>query len=126
MMDSNATTDSAVIIVGGGVNGLVCALVLARSGLSVQVVEDKPALGGMHRAEFPFAKAPRLAAYTGAHRLGFLPSELVTQLDLRLPFVPRDPSMFVPTTTAGRYILVGAGNEGLRSATGGVVTERDT
>src|SRR5262249_19332118 len=118
--------DPDVVIVGGGVNGLVCALVLTRSGLSVQVIDDKPALGGMYRAEFPFAKAPRLTAYTGAHRMGFVPNEIRTVLGLGLSFLPRDPSMFVPTTTPGRYILAAEGNEGLRNAAGGVVTERDT
>jgi phytoene dehydrogenase-like protein len=115
-----------VVIVGGGVNGLVCAVLLARSGLSVQVLEDKPAVGGMHRTEYPFAKAPRLATFTGAHRVGFVPKELVTQLALPLPLAPREPSMFVPTTTAGRYLLAGAGNEGLQHAAGGLLSEPDS
>lgn len=118
-------TETEVIVVGGGVNGLVCALMLARSGLSVLVIEDKPAVGGMFRTEFPFAKAPRLGAFSGAHRLGFVPQELLTQLAIPLPLAPRDPSMFVPSVEAGRYLLAGAGNEGLVHAAGGVVGERD-
>ena len=115
-----------VIIAGGGVNGLVCAVALAGSGFSVEVIDDKHALGGVHRTEFPFAKAPRLATFTGAHRVGFIPTDLAKQLRVTLPIVPRDPSLFVPTTTEGRYILAGAGSSGLRTATGGVVGERDT
>jgi phytoene dehydrogenase-like protein len=124
-MNSTPLEAAEVIIVGGGINGLVSALLLARSGLSVQVIEDRPAVGGMHRTEFPFAAAPRLPAFTGAHRLGFMPHELVAQLAIPLPLSPRDPALFVPTTTPGRYLLAGAGNEGLTSASGGLVNERD-
>jgi len=124
-MDLTPPSDTDVVIVGGGVNGLVCALQLARSGLSVTVLEDKPALGGMFRTEFPFEKAPRLAAFTGAHRLGFVPEELLTHLAIALPLAPRDPSVFVPSPIPGRYLLAGAGNEGLLRATGGVVGDRD-
>jgi phytoene dehydrogenase-like protein len=115
-----------VTVVGAGVNGLVCALVLARSGLTVQVLDDKPAAGGILRAEFPFAKAPRLGTYAGAHRLGFVPEQLAEQIDLKLPLAPRDPSLFVPTKAPGRYLLASAGHSGLRAAAGGVVSERDT
>lgn len=115
-----------VIVVGAGINGLICALVLARSGLSVQVIEDRPAVGGIHRSEFPFPKAPRLGTYTGAHRVGFVPRDLAAHLGLALPLKPRDPCLFVPTTTPGRYLLASAGNEGLRHAAGGILSERDT
>ncbi len=128
MMDPTPPRDSEVVevvIVGGGLNGLVCAVMLARSGLSVVVVDDKPVLGGRFRTEFPFEKAPRLPAFTGAHRLGFVPAELLSHLAIALPLAPRDPSVFVPSLTAGRYLLAGAGNEGLLQATGGVVGERD-
>jgi phytoene dehydrogenase-like protein len=104
------------IVVGAGANGLVCALALARTGLNVIVFEERPLVGGVHRTEFPFAKAPRLAAATGAHRLGFFPQELARQLRVDLALVPRDPSLFVPTTEAGRFLLAGAGNDGLRAA----------
>lgn len=104
------------IIVGAGANGLVCALALARTGLNVIVFEERPLVGGVHRTEFPFQKAPRLAAATGAHRLGFFPQELARQMRLDLGLVPRDPSVFVPTTDAGRFLLAGAGNDGLRAA----------
>jgi phytoene dehydrogenase-like protein len=104
-----------VVVIGAGVNGLVCALILARAGLSVQVVEDKPVVGGGTRTEYPFGKAPKLAASTGSHRVGFVPEGLTRILGEALPLAPRDPSCFVPTKEAGRYLLAGAGNAGLRA-----------
>jgi phytoene dehydrogenase-like protein len=106
-----------VIIVGAGTNGLVCALVLARAGLRVHVLEDRPAIGGGCRTEFPFAAAPKLAASTGTHRLGFVPSDLLRLLGVKLPLRPRDPCTFVPTTTAGAFLLAGPGHAAFRDAT---------
>jgi phytoene dehydrogenase-like protein len=110
--------DLDVIIVGAGANGLVCALVLARAGLRVHVLEDRPAVGGGCRTEFPFAAAPRLGASTGTHRLGFVPPDLLRLLGLTLPMHPRDPAAFVPTTTPGAYLLAGAGHAAFREAAG--------
>ena len=103
-----------VIIVGAGANGLVCAIVLARAGLRVHVLEDRPAVGGGCRTEFPFAAAPRLAASTGTHRLGFVPADLVRQLGLELPLRPRDPCTFVPSAKPGEYLLAGPGHAAFR------------
>ncbi len=103
-----------VIIVGAGANGLVCAIVLARSGLRVHVLEDRPAIGGGCRTEFPFAAAPRLAASTGSHRLGFVPAELLKQLGLVLPRRPRDPCTFVPGSAPGQFLLAGPGHAAFR------------
>jgi phytoene dehydrogenase-like protein len=99
-----------VILVGAGANGLVCAIVLARAGLRVHVLEDRPAVGGGCRTEFPFAAAPRLAASTGTHRLGFVPPDLLRQLGLTLEVRPRDPCTFVPGTSPGEYLLAGPGH----------------
>ena len=109
------------IVVGAGVNGLVSALVLARTGLTVEVFEERPAVGGVMRTEFPFARAPRLAAATGVHRIGFFPAEVARALRIDLPLAPRDPSVFVPATEPGRFILAGASNEGVRAAAGGAL-----
>src|SRR6185295_18783256 len=104
-----------VIVVGAGVNGLVAALALARTGLSVTVFEERPVPGGVMRMEYPFAKAPRLAAVTGAHRLGFLPAELSRALHVNLGLTPRNPSVFVPSPAAG---ILASGNDGLVAAAG--------
>jgi phytoene dehydrogenase-like protein len=112
MSSPSSDDERDVIVAGAGINGLVCALTLARAGLSVEVIEDWPAVGGMHRAEFPFAAAPRLMAYTGAHRIGFLSPELERHLGVDLRVTPRSPAMFVPTVRPGSYLLAGARADG--------------
>jgi ribulose 1,5-bisphosphate synthetase/thiazole synthase len=51
-----------VIVIGAGHNGLVAALLFAKKGLKVLVVEEKDALGGASCTERPFANAPDLGA----------------------------------------------------------------
>lgn len=103
------------IVVGAGTNGLVCAIALAQHGLAVHVVEDKPAAGGALRTEFPFARAPRLGAATGAHRLGFMPPGLLRAIGVAIPTRPRDPCAFVPAP-AGSSLLAGPGHAAFREA----------
>src|SRR5207247_7673821 len=96
-----------VIVVGAGHNGLVCALLLARRGLDVLVLEDKPVVGGACRTERPFARAPALGTSTGAYLLGLMPPELLRVLDIELPLIRRDPHYFLPTT-GRRHLLFGS------------------
>tara|TARA_B100001750_G_scaffold241908_1_gene254330 strand:- start:79 stop:705 length:627 start_codon:yes stop_codon:yes gene_type:complete len=102
-----------VLIVGSGHNALVCALLLARSGQRVHVLERADVIGGATRSERPFRRAPEVQCSTGAYLLGLMPPELVTKLDVDLPLIRRDPHYFLPTTE-GRYLLFGSDRDALR------------
>lgn len=52
-------------LAAAGHNGLVAACLLAQQGLSVEVFEEKPVIGGACRSEYPFAKVPGLGQSTG-------------------------------------------------------------
>jgi phytoene dehydrogenase-like protein len=96
-----------VAIVGAGHNGLVAAILLARRGLKVRVLEGKPEVGGATKTERPFRKAPELATSTGAYLFGVMPPELLAKLGVDLPLRRRDPHYFLPTT-GDRYLLLGS------------------
>ncbi|MFM9027101.1 MAG: FAD-dependent oxidoreductase, partial [Bacteroidota bacterium] len=98
---------SDVVIVGAGHNGLVAAVLLARKGLSVTVLEEKDTVGGAVRTEFPFRKAPRLGTSTGAYLLGVMQPELIANLGIDFPVHRRDPHYVFPTT-GYRYLLFGS------------------
>jgi phytoene dehydrogenase-like protein len=95
-----------VIVIGAGHNGLVAALLFAKKGLKVLVVEEKETIGGAVRTERPFAKVPDLAASTGATQLGLMPPELLAKLEIELPLVRHEPHTFLPTTTKGRSLAL--------------------
>jgi phytoene dehydrogenase-like protein len=98
---------SDVIVIGSGHNGLCAALLLARSGLSVTVVEEKDRIGGATRTEAPFPKAPQLRTSTASYLVGLVPPELLDITGVELPLMRRDPHYFLPTTD-GRYLLFGS------------------
>jgi len=113
-----------VVVIGAGHNGLVAAALLARAGLSVQVLERADVVGGACRTERPFRRAPGLAASTGAYLLGLMPPELLAALDLDLPLVRRDPHYFLPALD-GRWLLLGADPAAARDQFARMFTERD-
>jgi len=102
-----------VVVCGGGHNGLVAALLLARAGLAVLVAEQKYMVGGACKTEYPFAKAPKMGASTGAYLLGLMPPELINIMNIDIPLVRRDPHYFLPTT-GNKYLLFGSDQESMK------------
>ncbi|TDB71906.1 NAD(P)/FAD-dependent oxidoreductase [Micromonospora sp. KC723] len=98
------------VVVGAGHNGLVCAILLARAGLTVLVLEAADVLGGATRTENPFPKVPGLRHSTGSYLLGLMPPELLATLDVRIPVLRRDPHYFLPTPggPGAPYLLFGS------------------
>ncbi len=106
-------TIADVIIVGAGHNGLVAAIFLARHGLKVTVSEEKAAVGGAAKTEYPFPKAPNLGTSTGAYLLGVMQPELIAKLQANFKLIRRDPHYFLPSTDR-RYLLFGSDADGMR------------
>src|SRR3981189_2795605 len=101
-------TETDVVIIGAGHNGLTCAAYLARAGLAVKVIERRKVVGGAAvTEEFHPGFRNSVAAYT----VSLLNPQVIT--DLRLPdhglrIVERRAQNFLPAPD-GSYLLTGEG-----------------
>ncbi len=103
---------SDVLIIGGGHNGLVAAVLLARSNLKVTVLERRDVVGGAAVTEHPFPKVPKLGQSTASYLFGLMPPELMHELELNVKMFRRDPHYFLPTLDRG-HLLFGSDEKAL-------------
>jgi len=89
-----------VVIVGGGHNGLTAASYLARTGLSVLVLERLDHTGGAAVSARAFPGFPtRLSRYS--YLVSLLPESIVTDLGLDLRLVSRSTASYTPVLRDG-------------------------
>src|SRR5206468_863207 len=101
-------TETEVIIIGAGHNGLTCAAYLAKAGLRVKVVERRKVVGGAAvTEEFHPGFRNSVAAYT----VSLLNPQIISDLGLHdqgLRIVERRAQNFLPSPN-GSYLLTGEG-----------------
>lgn len=103
-MTGDGTTGSQVdvAIVGGGHNALVAATLLARTGLSVVVLERLGHVGGAAVSERPFAGVDaRLSRYS--YLISLFPDALARELGLGVELRSRSTASYTPTVRAGQH-----------------------
>jgi len=90
-----------VVIVGGGHNGLTAAAYLARSGLTVTVLERLGHTGGAAVSAQAFPGLPtRLSRYS--YLVSLLPESIATDLGLELRLASRPVASYTPVLRDGR------------------------
>lgn len=89
-------TDTDVVIIGGGHNGLVCAFYLARAGLKVTVLERQDVVGGAAVTE---EYHPGFRNSVASYTVSLLNPRIIADMDLHgqgLRIVERRASNFLP------------------------------
>ena len=90
-----------VVVVGGGHNGLVAAILAAQSGLRVTVLERADHLGGATVGEVLFPPHPaRLSRYS--YLIALMPDELIRRLGIEVTLASRAVSSYTPVRRDGR------------------------
>src|SRR3977135_4301538 len=101
-------TETEIVIIGAGHNGLTCAAYLAMAGLRVRVVERRKVVGGAAvTAEFH----PRFRNSVAAYTVSLLNPRIIADLKLHdrgLRIVERRAQNFLPAPN-GSYLLTGEG-----------------
>jgi phytoene dehydrogenase-like protein len=106
MPEARPGQDFDVIVIGGGINGLVCAILLAQARKRVVLLEAQARMGGMCRTE---EIAPGFRVSTLAHLVGPLDTEVMKQLRLTktgLQFSARQIGA-VALSPDGHHIILG-------------------
>jgi phytoene dehydrogenase-like protein len=94
------TAGPDVLVVGGGHNGLVAAILAAAAGRSVTLLERSGRPGGATVGEQVFPPHPvRLSRY--AYLVALLPDELIRRLGVAIPLASRAVSSYTPVTRGG-------------------------
>jgi phytoene dehydrogenase-like protein len=95
-----------VIVIGAGLEGLLCAALLAKRGKQVVVLEEAPTAGGaslrLSKAGYTFIKGPTL--FLGFERDG-LYDRLFTELGLSLSLLKRESILFRKTQPPLQIVL---------------------
>ncbi len=101
-------SDTDVVVIGGGHNGLVCAFYLARAGLKVTVLERRRVVGGAAVTE---EFHPGFRNSTASYTVSLLNPKVIADMDLAghgLRIVERRLANFLPLNDRD-YLAVGAG-----------------
>ncbi|MET0966929.1 MAG: NAD(P)/FAD-dependent oxidoreductase [Nakamurella sp.] len=89
-----------MVVVGGGHNGLVAAILAAQAGKSVTLLERSAQPGGATVGQALFPPHPaRLSRYS--YLIALMPDHLVRRLGINLPLVSRAVSSYTPVRRNG-------------------------
>lgn len=92
---------AGVVVVGGGHNGLVAAILAAQSGRRVTLLERADHLGGATVGDVLFPPHPaRLSRYS--YLIALMPDELIRRLGIELALASRSVSSYTPVKRNGR------------------------
>jgi len=90
-----------VVVIGGGHNGLVAAILAAQAGRRVTLLERADHLGGATVGEVLFPPHPaRLSRYS--YLIALMPDELIHRLGITVSLASRSVSSYTPVTRDGR------------------------